>query len=171
MTSRPTERRDAIVAVARRTFTTLGYDGTTIGNIANELDISKAAIAYYFPTKDTFLDEFVPPFLEALETGVETATDARAALSGYLTALTKHHDVAVWMDTDPVLQGHPVHGARLAGINQRTIAVVTAGSRKQKDHVRALGVLGGLWRPVRELEVSDLEALHEEIVEAALASY
>ena len=159
------------MAVARQTFTTLGYDGTTIGNIAHELDISKAAIAYYFPTKDTFLDEFVPPFLDALEAAVEAGNDPATALSGYLSALTNHHDIAVWMDTDPVLQGHPVHGARLDRINQRTIAIVTGGSRKRKDHVRALGVLGGLWRPVRELEVADLEALHVEIVEAALVSY
>ena len=67
MSTRGAARRQAIVDTARNRFTTLGYDGTTIGDLATELDISKAAVAYYFPTKDTFLDEFVTPFVEVDE--------------------------------------------------------------------------------------------------------
>jgi len=37
--------------------------------------------------------------------------------------------------------------------------------------VRALAVLGGLWRPTRELPVEVLDEQRSEIVRAALASY
>ncbi len=73
------------------------------------------------------------------------------------------------MDTDPVLQHHPVHGARLADINRRVKALVVGGGTSDHDQVRALAALGGVWRPVRELPSSILAAHHDEIVKAALA--
>lgn len=171
MAEKTTHRREQIVAAARDAFTSLGYDGTTIGNIAADLNISKAAIAYYFPTKDTFLDEFLPPFLDELEASAREKRSPSESLSGYLWALTHHLDVAVWMDTDPVLQGHPVHGRRLERINKRITNIITGGSRKRLEQVKALGVLGGVWRPARELTASELTSHHDEIVEVALASY
>lgn len=171
MVRKQTTRRDDIVVAARSAFTGLGYDGTTIGNIAAELDISKAAIAYYFPTKDTFLDEFLPPLLDELDIAVNDKRSPSDSLSDYLWALTNHHDVAVWMDTDPVLQSHPVYGKRLQRANRRLISTITGGSRKRLDQVKALAVLGGVWRPARELTPTELASHHDEIVEVALASY
>ncbi len=165
---RATDRRDQIVAAARRAFTSHGYDGTSIGGLAAELGISKAAIGYYFPAKEDFLDELVTPLLDALDDALAAAaSDPGRALSGYLASLTAHHDVAVWLDTDPVLQHHPVHGKRLADINGRLLDLL--GADDDPDRVRALTTLGGVWRPVRELPTATLEAHHDHIVAAALS--
>ncbi|MBT8203362.1 MAG: TetR/AcrR family transcriptional regulator [Acidimicrobiia bacterium] len=164
-----TQRRKRIVRVARRALTTAGYDGTTIGGIASRLGISKAAIAYYFPTKDTFLAEFVEPFLDDLEAAIASAGEVREGLSGYLTVLTDHHDVAVWMDTDPVLQNHPDYGARLDAVNQSVARLITAGRRGRRAQLMALAVLGGIWRPVRELSPAELRTHHDEIITTALS--
>lgn len=168
---RETDRRDKIVAVARRRFVAQGYDGTSIGEVAGDLGISKAAVGYYFPTKDSFIDEYLEPFLDQLDEAVEASADEHAAVGGYLDTVTSHHDIAVWMDTDPVLQNHPVHGARLAAINDRLLGIVMGRRRSDDARVRALTVLGGVWRPVRELSTRQLAKHREAIVDAALSGY
>ncbi len=170
MSPKSSARRQLIVDAAHRRFTTFGYEGTTIGDLATELAISKAAIAYYFPTKDTFLDEFVEPFVTALAEAVAAAESPDDALRAYLSVIVADHETAVWIDTDPTIQNHVDYGPRLADINRKVTRVLAGGSGRKADHIRALGVLGGLWRPVREISTDDLIDHFDEIVEAALTS-
>lgn len=157
---------------ARSSLTQRGYDATAIGDLASQLGISKAAIAYYFPTKDKFLDEFLVPFLDELEEAITTApAEPRAVLDAYLTVLTRHREIAVWVDTDPAVARHEVHAHRLDALNDRVVAVITGRSRRKADRLRALGVLGGIWRPTRASSRRDLVAHHDEIVVAALEGY
>ncbi|NNE11656.1 MAG: TetR/AcrR family transcriptional regulator [Ilumatobacter sp.] len=163
-------RRAAIVDTARQRLTTVGYNGTTIGDLATEIGISKAAIAYYFPTKNTFLDEFVTPVLDRLEAALAEADEPRAALLAYLDVLIDAHDIAIWIDTDPTVQNHPVHGARLARVNRQLLSLLTGRSRRKADRIRGLSILGGVWRPVRELSADDLRAHRDEIVDTAMTT-
>lgn len=163
-------RRRAIADAARARLVRLGFEGTTFGDLAADLDVSKAAIAYYFPAKDTFLDEFVTPFLDALEAAVSVSEDLRAVVAAYLDTVIAHHDIAIWVDTDPAVQHHDVFGTRLRTINDRLTAVVTGGSGDRRDTIRAFAVLGALWRPARQLDAFELRAHFDEIVDAALAS-
>ncbi len=169
---RGARRREQIVEIARRRFTELGYDATTIGDIAVELDVSKAAIAYYFPTKDRFLDELLAPVIDELEAAVAAAGDGpRTVLCSYLDVLIRHHDLAIWMDTDPAVARSERYTERLSGLNSNVVSVITGRSRRKADRVRALGVLGGIWRPVREADPDDLERLRDDIVTVALEGY
>lgn len=170
MSPKSSARRGLIVDAAHRRFTTFGYEGTTIGDLATELDISKAAIAYYFPTKETFLEEFVEPFVNALDQAVTAAESPADALRAYLSVILADHDTAVWIDTDPTIQNHIEYGPRLAEINRKVTKVLSGGSRRKADHIRALSALGGLWRPVRSIPTDDLIAHFDEIVDAALTS-
>jgi len=177
MSRPPTGRRELILDAALRSFTSRGYDGTTIGDLATELGFSKAAIAYYFPTKDTFLDKFVTPFLDDLDHSVPSIPDpvfpddAHRLLGAYLDVVTAHHAVAVWFDTDPRLQNHATYGPRITAINKRLLDTITTRSRRKNDQARALSVLGGVWRPARGLTPQELTEHHDEIVQAAIDSY
>ena len=171
MSPRGAARRQLIVDAARDRFTTLGYEGTTIGDLASELGISKAAVAYYFPTKDTFLDEFVTPFVDALAERVAAADGRVEAVRAYLGVIVEHHDLAIWIDTDPAIQNDLRFGGRLSEINRVVTKHFTGPSRKRADSIRALGVLGGLWRPAREITTDELITHFDEIVDAAVASY
>ena len=170
-------RRERIVEAATRSFTTLGYDGTTLGALATELGLSKAAIAYYFPIKDDFLTELVTPLVDRLDNDIAripTPTwpdDAIAACGAYLDALVDHHPIACWIDTDQALQADPRIGGRLTGINKRLCNTITTHSRKRSDRIRATAVLGGLWRPIREHPTNDIRQHRDEIIHAALISY
>jgi AcrR family transcriptional regulator len=152
-------------------MTTRGYEATSIGDLATELGISKAAIAYYFRTKEAFLDELIAPFLDQLEEAVLAAPTARDALASYLEVVIDHHDIAIWLDTDPAVLNHPVHRAHLDTVNNRLLRIITSGSRRRADRLRALATLGGIWRPARESSPDELRQHFDEIVDAALASY
>lgn len=179
MKREPVDRRQQIVNAAHASFTTNGYDGTTVGELAKTLGVSKAAINYYFPTKALFLDEFITPVLQELDdvigplahTGNNWPTDSEHALTQYLTILTSHLDVARWMNTDIALANHPKISARLENINRQLLGIIANRSRKKVDKIRALAVLGGVWQPVHSLEADDLRNHIDEIVEAALLSY
>ena len=160
-----------IVDAARERLTTLGYDATTVGDLARQLNISKAAISYYFPTKDMFAEKKEKgTVLDQMEAVADLADTADEALAAFLSVIVEHHDLAVWIDTDQAVQNHPVYGPRLTSINERLIKLIIGGSRRKADRIRALSVLGGLWRPARELPTADLISHHAEIVHAALAS-
>lgn len=47
--------RERILDVALDLFTEKGFDGTSLREIAEKLDVTKAALYYYFPSKDDIL--------------------------------------------------------------------------------------------------------------------
>lgn len=150
-------------------MTTLGYEGTTVGDIAADLGISKAAVVYYFRRKEDFLTEFVTPVLDRLAAALDEAQTVEESVAGYLAVLIEHHEQAKWIDTDPIVRSHPEFGPRLDAINQRLLRAIAGGSRRSADRIRALTVLGGIWRPTRVLSHDELDQQRDEIVRAALA--
>ena len=51
------QTRERILAVAQELFTRQGYDKTSLRDIAERLEITKAALYYYFPRKEDILVE------------------------------------------------------------------------------------------------------------------
>jgi AcrR family transcriptional regulator len=78
------QSREEIVAAARRVLLRDGLPATTLDAVAREVGLTKAALYYYFPSKDALLFELVYAGFEAqaraLHDGVETAKDGREAL-------------------------------------------------------------------------------------------
>lgn len=170
-------RRAKIVATARRKLLAQGYEGASIGEIATELGISKAAVSYYFPTKDRLLDELVEPLVQRLEGVVVPPNDdtwperARAALSAYLLVIVDDIEIARWLDNDVALRGERHFGERLTAITARLVDIITDGRSTDLDKIGALAVIGGIWRPVLELDLPALADHHAEHLEAAMISY
>ncbi len=57
MAGRRTDTRQRIVDTALRMFVDKGYDGTSLREIAEELDVTKAALYYHFRTKEDIVEE------------------------------------------------------------------------------------------------------------------
>jgi AcrR family transcriptional regulator len=51
------QTRERILAVAQELFTRQGYDKTSLRDIAERLEVTKAALYYYFPRKEDILIE------------------------------------------------------------------------------------------------------------------
>lgn len=170
-------RRDLILDVARTMFVGRGYDGTTIGDIAAKLDISKAAVSYHFPSKADFLDALLDPLLTELTEIIARhpapswPTGARQLFGEYLTALVAEIDLATWLDTDPALRVGGRHGTRLRELDLQLARSLTGNSRRHNDRMRALAAIGGIWRPIHHETADEIEAHLDEIVDAALVSY
>lgn len=166
MSPRPS-RRDRILAIAADRFAARGYDGTSIGDLASELDVSKAAISHHFPAKADLAHALLGPFLDDLDAAVDAPTP-EALLAAYLAAIARHHDLARWLDRDPALRSMPSLGGRLAAANEAATAALAA-SDAPEDHVRALAALGAVWRPALASDTATIIDHADLIVDAALA--
>lgn len=171
-------RRTMIAEAALAAMLERGYTGTTIGDLARELGISKAAISYYFPAKQDFLAEFVGPLLDELEESVPIVPrpvwphDARTVVGAFYDVLVRHREIAVWLDRDPAVTNIAEYADRYRAITERVVdSIIGRGRRRGSDVARSYAALGGIWRPVRELPIASLRAHRDEIIDAALVSY
>jgi AcrR family transcriptional regulator len=78
-----------------------GFEGTSVGQLAARLNVSKAAVSYHFPGKEDILLALARPLLDELERvnvakeGVEWPDGARDVLVGYFDILLRHRRRAV----------------------------------------------------------------------------
>ncbi|MFD6949385.1 TetR family transcriptional regulator [Nocardiopsis sp. TSRI0078] len=97
----PRARNDTkaqIRAVALELFARQGFDKTSLREIAERLDITKAALYYHFPSKNDLLRSLVEPLgedMEALfarygEAGDRGTSDPRALLGAYFDVCVRH---------------------------------------------------------------------------------
>ena len=80
-------RRQDYIDAAARVFYRRGYDTATVGDIAEELDVTKAALYYYFASKEELLYEIIREMhvinLENLESAKALVGDAQTRLWNY----------------------------------------------------------------------------------------
>ncbi|MFZ6644619.1 TetR/AcrR family transcriptional regulator [Undibacterium sp. TJN25] len=81
------ERRAAIVEIASRCFREIGYGGTTMSAIAQEMGGSKGTLWSYFSTKEELLaaviDSATAAFHSFLATALDPEKDIRAVLTSF----------------------------------------------------------------------------------------
>ena len=65
------ERRERIVAAARKLILKNGYDHTTLGQVAVEAGVSKGLVSYYFATKDELFKAVLESVLARLRRDLE----------------------------------------------------------------------------------------------------
>ena len=71
--SRREQSRSEIVEAARRVFLRRGLANTTLDAVAAEAGLTKAALYYYFPSKDALLFEVVYPAFEGQSCAIQAA--------------------------------------------------------------------------------------------------
>ena len=67
--------RARVLQAARELFTERSYAGTSIRDIAERLEMTKAALYYHFPAKEDLLRELVAPVVDELGACVRAAED------------------------------------------------------------------------------------------------
>ncbi|MBO0767510.1 MAG: TetR/AcrR family transcriptional regulator [Solirubrobacterales bacterium] len=98
-----TETRERILDVAQELFTSQGYDKTSLRDIAERLDITKAALYYYFERKEEILLQLhlrlhadgaeLLDGLEAIPDGPERVAAWPGFIHRFVEALTPHRDL------------------------------------------------------------------------------
>jgi TetR/AcrR family transcriptional regulator, cholesterol catabolism regulator len=90
---RKEDRLEEVLAVAARLFRERGYRATGLDQIAEELGVTRAALYYYFDTKQELLDEICDRIQDTLESDLreaETVPDAAERLSTFARAFARN---------------------------------------------------------------------------------
>lgn len=175
------ERRTLVVAEARRQLTAKGYRGTTVTSIAKALDLTSAAIHWYFPSKDDLfaaaLAEMFEEVTEQVSAHPASRDDPRAELIGVLEMMAPHKALfrEAYERMTSSAQLRETYAEVMAWVDQRLIDAI---SRRAPDgdiglladtaHV----LLEGLLVSVRELDrpMADLIDLLIDPLAAAAAA-
>ncbi|MEL7209287.1 MAG: TetR/AcrR family transcriptional regulator [Actinomycetota bacterium] len=166
-------RREDLLDAALEAFIERGYEGTSVADLAQVTDLSKAAFVYHFASKEELLFELSGPLLDALDGVVEDhggdggADAVRALLESYMEALWRHRDVAAWMDGDKSILNHGDLGARLEANNRRMHRLLVGARPSKVDRAKASAILGMLWRPVRNGNLGTSSRTRTAIVDLA----
>jgi len=97
-------RKEEIVAEATRLFAERGYEGTSMGDLAERVGLRKASLFHHFESKDVLYTTVLSQLLEGVQAAIMGAVNAEGSLADRLDALT---DAITGM-----LGAHP-HAARL----------------------------------------------------------
>src|SRR4051794_27341460 len=73
---RPGHDQGAVLRAAIELFIRKGYDATSIGDVAEELGVTKSAIYHHVPSKEHLLSQALDEALDELEATVAGAADA-----------------------------------------------------------------------------------------------
>jgi AcrR family transcriptional regulator len=72
---RPGNDRAAVLRAAIELFNRKGYDATSIGDVAEELGVTKSAVYHHVPSKEHLLSEALDEALAGLEAAVDAALE------------------------------------------------------------------------------------------------
>jgi AcrR family transcriptional regulator len=121
-------------------FVRLGYDGTSLQLIADQLGVTKAAVYYHFRTKGEILAALVQPAFQDLDRLLtEAGTCGRAgvrreaALRAYVDYLLRHRQVAAFLSRDVAAVAQPEVREPMEALTRTVRSLLTAGSKGQAD--------------------------------------
>lgn len=141
--------RQRILAVAAELFAAQGIAATPLREIAERLDVTKAALYYHFPSKDHLLAALITPLhddlgavLTRIEDGSTRAAPAKV-LAHLLDAHLTNHD-ATRLARDPAMHQVDRLHQRAEQLHTRAIAVLVGGDADPGDRLRAAAALAVL---------------------------
>jgi AcrR family transcriptional regulator len=169
------DTRERILTVANELFIEQGYEGTSLREIADRLDITKAALYYHFRSKDEILETLLEPFdtlLDELLRRLEDAQDVHAwadALTWIVGQIFDYLDFFRLVDRNRyTVELMLAHAKRdHAEMHARVEAAAHAAATSVAEEVRMVAALGAVtgfddWAPTL-LKEADPATLQQEL--------
>ncbi|MFE3316542.1 TetR/AcrR family transcriptional regulator, partial [Embleya sp. NPDC059213] len=178
MTGQRGDTRRRVRETASTLFAEKTYGATTLQDIADTMGVTKAALYYYFRTKEEILADLVEPAIVELEAILDraegqsfspAATRELLLAMGELYAADRRRLIILMFDR--TFKTQPVLGERVMVCRQRTQQALARGSAHDSaGDVRAIAALAALTVPLAALEgYEDLRPLVAPSVAAACA--
>lgn len=150
------QARDRVAAAALQAFGQHGYAGTTMRELAKQLQVQPASLYSHFLSKDELLAAALAPLLDELDRVLPSEGDTGGPgddaesvqhwLADYHQILLTHPVAARVAGADLAVGEHPQLGGRLREQNQRARArLLSCGV---PDDQAAAAILGALWWPL-----------------------
>jgi AcrR family transcriptional regulator len=164
-----------IAGLALQRFLRGGFAGTSIGDLAGILGVSKAAVYYHYRSKDALLHRLVDPLLDAVDACIDAhsaptpaeplgSPAPRGLLGDYLAVLLAHREVMALITTDVAVLNHPTIGPRLRAQDQRLRTLLAAPDASPAAILRAEAALGAIRRPLTIEPTVDLTGASQQIL-------
>ena len=168
--------RARIQDVALTLFATRGYALTSLHEIAAALDVTKAALYFYFPAKAQLLHILAAPLLDGVQALLDAYTDGplaaparREFVDGLTDLLLAHRPVVAWLTRDLTALAQPGIGERIAAHAAHLQRLLAGADTSLAGQVRVAAAVGALMGPLVALDAPDLSARRATLVAAALA--
>jgi AcrR family transcriptional regulator len=123
-----------MLAAAMKLFSQHSFAGTSLQMIADDLDLTKAAIYYHFQTRETLLLALMQPILSEIGKVAETSERQRGArarasamLSGYADIVARNRSLAAVTVFDPSVRSVLRSQPEWAAVIDRQLALLAGG--------------------------------------------
>lgn len=164
-----------IAAVALRCFCEHGFDGTSMRDLAAELEVTPAALYYHYRSKDDLLDAVVDPLISELEDLIAFAEQVRAGgpadqrdRLGRLLEVVLHQPAILRLVVGDVgVASHERVRGRVGELTRRLPELLLGEDAETIDRIRASASVGALLRPVMAFDDADLDQHRAVILESA----
>src|ERR1700742_99799 len=141
------DTRARVLKVALELFAEQGFAATSTRELSERLGFTKAALYYYFKTKDDLLAALIQPVLEQLTTLI-TQTPVRASAAARRGVLTAYADLAIAhvdllrvLTQDPSVARRPATAAH-AALEERMLQLLAGhDSPNLSERIRARAAL------------------------------
>ncbi|MEV4821165.1 TetR/AcrR family transcriptional regulator [Micromonospora sp. NPDC049275] len=176
--------RERIKAVALELFTEQGYEKTSLREIAERLNVTKAALYYHFKSKDDIVASFVEDRLEQMDALTAWADSQPATLATRRALISRYADTMFGGDMPSVMrffeQNQTVlkslsSGQQMRGRMMRLASALCRGDDSPRAQLRAtlsLFAVHTSWFAVRAPDITDAERrrLALEVADELLAA-
>ncbi|MFC8847506.1 MULTISPECIES: TetR/AcrR family transcriptional regulator [unclassified Micromonospora] len=99
-----TGTRERIKAVALELFTEQGYEKTSLREIAERLDVTKAALYYHFKSKDEIVSSFVEDQLDRMDALIAWSDEQPATLATRRELIARYADTVFATEQPSVMR-------------------------------------------------------------------
>jgi AcrR family transcriptional regulator len=147
----PVATRSRMLAAAMKLFSQYSFAGTSLQMIADELDLTKAAIYYHFQTREKLLIALMQPILGEIGKVVDTAERQRGAraraeamVSGYADIVARNRSLAAVTAFDPSVRSALRNQPEWAAIIDRQLALLAGAGSAALGEIKAAVVMTGL---------------------------
>ena len=178
--------RDRILAVALDLFSRRGYEGTSIRDIAEQMELTKAAVYYHFPSKEDLLSDVLSPAMARVDRVLEEhestgdAVGGRALVTALVDVIAEVGPQVVMIISDPAVGSHIRALTGGSGLPKRVGRALTGPEATDAglaaaDRIRAACAVASLpagvaaWREDHPDETSLDQGSKDVLVEVVLA--
>jgi AcrR family transcriptional regulator len=154
---RQAQVREEILDAARRVLLSRGLPGLTLAAVARELGLTKAALYYYFPSKESLVFELIyldlASHAEAVGNAVVAAESGADAIEALIRASSEHYGnrmdelrlayLVPQVGTSPTARFDSDMLARIRPFNDRMYGVVADKIRQDQQAGRIAGGIDG----------------------------
>ena len=163
------ERKNEILDVAERLFGTKGFDGTSTGDILDEIGIARGTLYYHFKSKEDILDAMIGRMTGSLVAKAsEIAKDKDVPVLQRLTRMMMAWNVDGNLGHEIMAQ---VHKPQNALMHQKMQEQLLAGVNPIVTGLIEEGIAQGICRTDYPAEVAEMTLLYSNTVFDALAEH